>query len=182
MLALTDEPQSTRAWAQGAQGERELARALAPVAGIRLLNDRHVRGTRGNIDHIAVAPAGVFVIDSKLYSGLIRIRDVGGLFQSEQRLYVGQRDCSRDAASMAWQVQAVGRVIRSLKVAPVPSVTPVLCFVKGEWPWVLPPSIYCGVQLETPRTISKLLLSAEVLDIATIDAVARALAEALPAS
>jgi hypothetical protein len=61
ILALTDEPQSTRAWAQGARGEEELAAALADLPGIQVLHDRRAPETRGNIDHLVVAPAGVFV-------------------------------------------------------------------------------------------------------------------------
>src|SRR2546426_5740703 len=62
VLAVTDEPQSTRAWARGALGEAKLAEALAGVRDLRVLHDRRVPGTRGNIDHLLVAPAGVFVV------------------------------------------------------------------------------------------------------------------------
>src|ERR1700674_5275724 len=95
ILALSDEPKSTKAWARGSEGERELAAALADVDGVHVLNDRRVPGTRGNIDHIVIGPGGVFVVDAKLYAGTIRVRDVGGLFKREERLYVGRRDCSR---------------------------------------------------------------------------------------
>src|SRR3954451_19009890 len=50
--AFTTEPQSTRSWAIGAAGEEKLARGVATVPGLQVLNDRRVRGTRGNIDHI----------------------------------------------------------------------------------------------------------------------------------
>jgi hypothetical protein len=70
VLALTDEPQSTRAWAVGARGEEKLAEALD---GFTVLHDRRVPGTRGNIDHIVIAPAGVFVVDAKSYEGSIEL-------------------------------------------------------------------------------------------------------------
>jgi len=63
--AVTSAPQSTRAWAIGARGEEKLAAAFAGIDELRALHDRRVRGTRGNIDHIVVAPAGVFVVDAK---------------------------------------------------------------------------------------------------------------------
>jgi hypothetical protein len=75
---LTVEPQSTGAWAIGAGGEERLGAELAHVAGIRVLHDRRVPRTRGNIDHIVIAPAGVFVIDAKDWEGTVRTRDVGG--------------------------------------------------------------------------------------------------------
>ena len=58
--AVTVEPQSTRSWATGAVGEQRVATALAAIPGVNVLHDRQVPGTRGNIDHIVIAPAGVF--------------------------------------------------------------------------------------------------------------------------
>jgi hypothetical protein len=180
ILAVTDEPQSTRAWAQGAAGEQELAEALATVEGVRVLHDRRVPATRGNIDHIVVAPAGLFVVDAKRYKGLIRIRDVGGLFKRDDRLYVGSRDCSKLAANMGWQVEAVERALRTVPVDPMPPIIPVLCFVDGEWPWFRPPDTYAGVRLEGARSIQKLVTASQVLDSAGIDRLARVLAGAFP--
>ena len=104
ILALSDQPTSTKAWARGSAGERKVADALAEVDGVRVLHDRRVPGTTGNIDHVVIGPGGVFVVDAKLYAGTIRVRDVGGLFKRNQRLYVGRRDCSHLAENMKWQV------------------------------------------------------------------------------
>jgi Nuclease-related domain len=180
LLALTDEPQSTRAWARGSEGERELADALADVDGIGVLHDRRVPGTRGNIDHVVVAPAGVFVVDAKRYEGTIRVRDVGGLFKRDERLFVGRRDCSRLAANMTWQVDAVARALAAAKVEPAPPITPVLCFVHGDWPLLFPPETYQGVRLEGTRSIKKLITRERVLDGAAINRITKLLAVALP--
>jgi Nuclease-related domain len=180
ILALTDEPQSTRAWARGSQGEHDLANALAQVDGVRLLHDRSVPGTRGNIDHVVIAAAGVFVVDAKRYEGTIRVRDVGGLFRKDERLFVGRRDCSKLADNMAWQVEAVQQVLGSHGIDPTPPITPVLCFVKGEWPLFSPPSSFRGVRLEGTRSIKPLLGDPQVLDSAAIDRLTRILAAALP--
>lgn len=75
--ALSTEPQSSRAWAIGAAGEEKLARELASVPGLQVLNDRRVRGTKGNLDHIVVAPAGVFVVDAKNHKGMVELRNRG---------------------------------------------------------------------------------------------------------
>jgi hypothetical protein len=85
-------PQSTAAWGIGARGEELLAATLDGMAGVIALHDRRVRGTRGNIDHIVIAPPGVFVVDAKHMDGLIEIRDYGGLFRRDLRLTVGRRD------------------------------------------------------------------------------------------
>jgi nuclease-like protein len=180
ILALSDEPQSTRAWARGSDGERELADALGDVKGIRVLHDRRVPGMRANIDHIAIAPGGVFVIDAKRYDGTIRIRDVGGFFKREDRLFVGRRDCSELAENMSWQVEAVARALAAARVEPLPLITPVLCFVRGEWPLLFPPEAYRGVRLEGTRSIKELISRERVLDDAAIDSLTRLLAVALP--
>jgi hypothetical protein len=95
ILKVTDEPQSTRAWSTGAAGEEKLARELAGIDGIHMLHDRRIPGTRANIDHIVLAPGGVFVVDAKNYRGLIKVRDRGPLWREDLRLFVGRRDCSR---------------------------------------------------------------------------------------
>jgi ssDNA-binding Zn-finger/Zn-ribbon topoisomerase 1 len=179
ILAITDEPAPTRAWARGAEGERELANALAGIAGVQLLHDRRVPGTRGNIDHLVVGPAGIFVVDAKLYEGLIRVRDVGGLFRRDERLYVGRRDCSKLAHSMAWQVNAVQSAIVS--VEPVPPVTPVLCFVRGEWPLFGAPDAYAGVRLEGTKSLRKLVTKQTGFTEEQVGRVTAVLAKALPA-
>lgn len=66
ILALQAPPRSETAWAVGAAGEEELAASLArrcPQAIV--LHDRRMPRGRANIDHIAVAPSGVWVIDAK---------------------------------------------------------------------------------------------------------------------
>jgi hypothetical protein len=180
ILALTDEPQSTRAWAQGAIGERLLAAALDGVEEMRVLHDRRVPGTRGNIDHLVIGPAGVFIVDAKRYEGVIRVRDVGGLFKTDKCLFVGRRDCSRLAENMGWQVEAVERALQSVPVEPLPPITPVLCFVDGEWPLLRPPDSFRGVRLESERSIRKLVKGRQVLEQTTIEWLTRLLAEALP--
>ena len=68
---LSDDPQPTTAWVKGSEGERRLAAHLLHTVGDRavLLHDRKVPGTRDNIDHLAGAASGVWVIDAKNYKG-----------------------------------------------------------------------------------------------------------------
>jgi len=180
LLAVTSEPQSTRAWATGARGEGKLADALADVPGIVVLHDRRIPRTRANIDHVVIAPAGVFVVDAKHYKGLIKIRDRGGLFRRDDRLFVGRRDCSKLVDGLAPQVDAVERALDAADVSSDITVTPVLCFVDGEWPILFPPSSFEGVRLEGKRSIKKLIISTRVLEADEIERLARILAVALP--
>jgi len=176
VLALTDEPQSTRAWAVGARGEEKLAEALD---GFNVLHDRRVPGTRGNIDHIVVAPAGVFVVDAKRYEGRIEIRNHGWFLRPDERLHVGRRDCSALADGMAWQVAAVAKAFQAAVVEPLPPITPVLCFIDGDWPLISPPDMFRGVRLEGPRSLRK-RLAGDALDEAAVARLSRILAVALP--
>jgi len=178
--AVTSEPQSTRAWAIGARGEEKLAAALAGVDGLRALHDRRVRGTPRNIDHIVVAPAGVFVVDAKHYEGRIEVRNRGWFFRPDHRLYVGGRDKSQLARDMAWQVEAVESALRAVGVDPMPPITPVLCFVDGDWPLISPPDEFEGVHLESERSIRKLVLRSHELHAAVIERLTAILAAALP--
>jgi hypothetical protein len=180
VLAITEEPQSTRAWERGSIGEQKLAEALAGLPDIKLLHDRRVPGTKGNIDHVVIAPAGVFVVDAKLYKGMIQIRDVGGLLNADRRLYVGRRDCSHLAENMGWQVQAVQHTLVAAGFQPVPRVTPVLCFVDGVWPLLFPPEVYKGVRLEGRRSIKKQLGGTPVLEPEIVSRIHHALASAFP--
>jgi hypothetical protein len=179
-LAITDEPQSTRAWVRGATGEQKLAEALAGVHGIKLLHDRSVPHTKANIDHMVVGPAGVFIVDAKHYKGEIRIRDVGGLFKTDNRLYVGGRDCSHLADNMGWQIQAVLHALQGAGFEPVPQIIPVLCFVDGEWPLLFPPDKYKGVLLEGKGSIKKRVTAQQLLQPELVGRIHHALAVAFP--
>lgn len=157
VLALTDDPQSTRAWATGARGEEKFAKALEGIEGLRVLNDRRVPRSKANIDHILIASAGVFVVDAKNYRGIISIRDRGWFLRPDHRLYVGRRDCSALATGLGWQISAVTAALTDAGVDPMPPVTPVLCFVDGEWPLFGAPDEYAGVRLEGTGSIRKLV-------------------------
>jgi hypothetical protein len=178
---FADEPQSIRAWGLGARGEELLGAALAQVPDLVVLNDRRVNGTRGNIDHIAIAPAGVFVIDAKYYEGLIDVVNKGGWFRSDWRLTVGGRNKSNLTEKMGWQLKAVNAALIDAGVDPLPPVTSVLCFVEGRWPIFRAPNTFEGVRLESERSVVRLLTAPIVLTRAEIDRIAEILAGALPA-
>jgi Nuclease-related domain len=177
--ALSTEPQSTRAWAIGAAGEEKLAGELASVPGLQVLNDRRVRGTKGNLDHIVIAPAGVFVVDAKNHKGTVELRNRGWFLRPDYRLTVGGRDCSAMADKMGWQVEAVAAALADAD--PMPPVTPVLCFLEADWPLFGAPDEFRGVRLESHRSLKRLLVAKTVLDGIQISELAKVLTVALPA-
>lgn len=151
ILALSEDPQTTTAWAKGAVGERKLGAGLDSLveAGVVAIHDRRIPGTKANIDHLAVTPSGVWVIDAKRYKGQVTKKDVGGLFSTDVRLYVGRRDCTKLVTAMAKQVAAVRKALGA-EWTEVP-VRPALCFVDAEWGWFAKPFELAGVLVTWPK-------------------------------
>jgi hypothetical protein len=81
------------AWRRGAAGERRTARVLAVLErhGWVVLHDLAVPGSQANIDHLAIGPGGVFVIDSKQYRGRLQLDPSGRLWHGR---YPSPRPCA----------------------------------------------------------------------------------------
>lgn len=75
---LASKEQQLYAWRRGLDGERRTGDVLASLEtrGWVVLHDLHWPGRPfANIDHIAIGPTGIFVIDSKNWSGDVLVRD-----------------------------------------------------------------------------------------------------------
>jgi hypothetical protein len=156
-VALSDEKQSTKAWATGAVGEERLGARLDSLVSesISVLHDRRIPGTKANIDHIAVTTAGIWVIDAKRYKGKPELRIEGGILRPRvERLLVGRRDCTMLVDGVLKQVE----LVRDL-VGEVP-VTGALCFVEADWPLIGGAFTTRGVHALWPKRLAKLLTDA----------------------
>lgn len=176
---LSDDPQTTKAWAAGASGEERVAQVLHERLGASavLLHDRKVPGTRGNIDHLAIASSGVWVIDAKRYKGKVEQRDVGGWFKTDLRLYVGGRDRTKTVTGLGSQVEAV---TRALGPEEIPIQTAV-SFVDAEWPiFFAKPFRLHGVWISWPAKLADLIAARGPLTEDDIDRLARRLSACLP--
>lgn len=182
MLALSDDPRSTQVWQQGAQGERKLGRRLdgLATAGLGVLHDRRIPGSRANIDHIVVGPGGVFVIDAKRHSGRIERRSVGSLFRPATKLFVGGRDKTSLVQGMAKQVAAVHRALQDLPEPATVPVQPVICFVEGDWSLFAKPFTVDSVVVTWPVRLEADLRQGAALSATQIAGVADRLARKLP--
>ena len=160
--ALIREPQSTAAWARGADGEQRVAASLdrLTTCGAVVLHDRHVPGSRANIDHVVVAPSGVWVVDAKRYRGKVECRDRP--FGGDPRLSVDGRDRSKLVAGMTRQVAAVRRAV---DCADVP-IHPVLCFTGSEWSLLAKPFTVDGVLVTWPRALARTISCATDRNVA----------------
>jgi hypothetical protein len=78
----------TLARRRGATGERRTARLLVPLErrGWAILHDLAIPGSQANIDHLAIGPGGVLVIDSKRYRGRLRLDSYGMLWHGRHLL------------------------------------------------------------------------------------------------
>jgi len=158
LLALTGEPESTKAFARGAEGERRLAARLEQLCGEEVLflhNRRRGRQARsGDIDHIAVAASGVYVVDAKHYKDAkVSVRRTGGILRpAREQLIVRGRDLTHLVDSLNKQYVAV---VDAMGEHPAP-VTALFCFVDAELP-VFETLTVKGVPVLTPRKTAKLL-------------------------
>ncbi len=101
--------QDERNWETGAGGEEEVARVIAArCPSVPVLHDRRLAGSGTNIDHIAIAPSGVYVIDTKRCRGNVEV--INPLL-GKPRLIIGGRNHTRLVDALAKQVRAVRGVL-----------------------------------------------------------------------
>jgi len=185
ILALSDDPASTTAFAKGAIGEESVARRLEKYCGeaVLFLHNRRLGAARrdGDIDHIAIAASGVYIIDAKRYKdAAIEVRRTGGLFSPRvEKLFVAGRDRTKLLDGLDKQRAAVTQALASYRGGPIPRITTVLCFVDANLPLFGTLSIG-AVPLLGPRGTSKLLRQPGKRRAAEREALHRQLAELLP--
>ncbi len=179
--ALSDEPQSTQAWDTGALGEEAVGRRLNELASetLRVLHDRRIPGSSANIDHIAVTPTGVYVIDPKRYRGqrpLLKVE--GGLIRPRvEKLVVGSRDRTKLVDGMLKQIDVVREVLDNRT-----PIVGVLCFVDADWPLIGGSFRTRGVEVLWPKKLHPMLQAHGPMGPDSILEVHLMLASALPAA
>ena len=147
LLFLVEEGQSTKAWNQGSAGEIGVGKKLEEMAirlDYRVLHDRKIPGSSANIDHILVAPHGIFVIDAKNYSGEVRIKSEGGLLTAyRESLWVGGRNQTKLVEGVKKRVQIVADALSKISIEA--TVVGALAFYKAEFPLFFKPTEINGV-------------------------------------
>ena len=182
LARVVHEPQSTKAWKQGAKGEvRAGARLAKRLKGtdVMLLHDRRIAG-KGNIDHLAVGPGGITVIDTKNYNGKVSVASVGGLF-SERRtiLKIAGRDQTKLIAGVESQMAAVRTALRDLGDEQT-EIRAALCFANVDGLPLLRHLAVRNVIVDGPRTAARLASRPGPLSAETIERLWRQLASAFP--
>jgi hypothetical protein len=114
------------AWRRGAAGERRTARHLAALErhGWAVLHDLAVPGSRANIDHLAIGPGGVFVIDSKQYRGRLQL-DLSG------ELWHGRYPLAPALRAVSFEADQAAQVLTDADVV----VVPIMAVHGTQIPW-----------------------------------------------
>jgi hypothetical protein len=154
--------QPTRAWRDGARGERATARRLHRLErhGYTVLHDLQVPGSHANLDHLAIGPAGVFVIDSKYYRGPLQLGADGMLWYAGYPL----------AQQLATDVWATLRVTEALQLPPEVSVRPLMVIHRAPIPWG--GLTVAGVKVIPPSALTDALSRDAVLPAAQVEVIA----------
>ena len=186
LARVFDEPQGTRAWKTGADGGEPVGARLAKLLGdtqVKLLHDRRMPG-RGaaNIDHIAIGPGGITVIDTKNHRGEVRTECVGGLFTERRTvLKIAERDRSYLIDSVERQVAAVRTIAERLSEQPIDS-RGALCFVDPDGLPLLRTQSVRDILVGGTRAVAKLAWRPGSLGHEEISILCQRLSAALPAA
>jgi len=99
--------EQARTWQRGAHGERHTARLLGRLHrdGFVVFHDLGVPGnTSVNVDHLVIGPSGVFVIDSKQWTGTVHQSADGLAWHNHHRL-------DRTLETVRWEAQAISHLL-----------------------------------------------------------------------
>ena len=98
--------EQARSWQRGAHGERRTARLLDRLTrdGYVVFHDLAVPGSPANVDHLVIGPTGLFVIDSKQWTGSVHQSADGLAWHNHYPL-------DRTLAMVRWEATAVGRLL-----------------------------------------------------------------------
>jgi hypothetical protein len=94
------------AWRRGAAGERRTARLLDRLTGegFVVLHDLAVPGSLANVDHLVIGSSGVFVIDSKQWTGSVHQGSDGLVWHNHYPL-------ERTLEIVRWEAETLGRLL-----------------------------------------------------------------------
>lgn len=175
LLAVRGQPQHETAFRRGAAGEAAVAESLerrlegGPAI---LLHDRRMPRGRGNIDHLAIAPTGVYVVDAKDWSGKVRVATP---LLGASKLLIAGRDRTSLIDGLDRQVAAVDDALAPADI----TIQGVLCFTRADLP-LLGTTRLRGHLLLYRKALAKRLNAQGALSPGAIDALARTLAVAFP--
>jgi hypothetical protein len=113
-------------WRRGARGERRTARQLNRLArhGWVVFHDLAIPSSRANADHLAIGPAGLFLVDSKNWRGRL-------VFAPDGTLWHGSYPLTATLATIGFEAQAIADAL----AVPGLVVEPLLVVHGSTIPW-----------------------------------------------
>jgi hypothetical protein len=132
-------------------------------------------GARGDIDHIAIAPTGVYVIDTKDWNGKVQI-DIPWF--GAPKLLIRGRDCTKLLDGLDRQITAVRSALDRDGHNEIP-IQGALCFTKADLP-LLQTQKPRGHLVLYRKALAQRLTADGPLQQSLIEHLARHLAAALP--
>jgi hypothetical protein len=118
--------EDARNWRRGARGERRTARQLDRLTdrGWVVFHDLAVPGSRANVDHLAVGPSGIFLIDSKNWRGRL-------VFAPDGTLWHGSYPMTAALATIGFEVAAIAGALET----PSSALEPLIVIHGSTIPW-----------------------------------------------
>jgi hypothetical protein len=134
-------------------------------------------GGHGDIDHIAISPTGIYVIDTKDLKGKVKIaRPLLG----KSKLLINGRDHTAFLDGLDRQIAAVRTALAYSQQPDIP-IQGAICFTKADLPFLRTQKMR-GHLLIYSRALGKRLNGAGQIASPILGELARTLANALPAA
>jgi len=174
-----------RTWVRRAEVDRRSRlRATLEVAGgedVIVLDDRRIPGTRATIPMIAVASAGVFVIDARHHKGLVHTKRLGAFDRLDPpELHVGRKNCTSSLDALGRQVEIVRATLDGTPWGSAVTVTAMLCLTRAAWGLASSTRIR-DVWVGWPRLMAGTVCSPGLMDPPSVRKVAQVIDTRLPA-
>lgn len=129
-------------WERGAEGERRIGAILDQLPPEYVVyHDLQLPGSKANVDHLVVAPGGIWAIDTKNYSYPI----THGTGRGVGKLWAGKRPIDERIRTAQWEASVVAELIGH-------PVEPMLCIIAPSLP--RPSFDHAGVRICGPSTVS----------------------------
>jgi Nuclease-related domain len=98
--------EQAKAWQRGAQGERRTARLLDRLTrdSYVVFHDLAVPDSDANVDHLVIGPTGLFVIDSKQWTGSVHQSADGLVWHNHYPL-------DRTLETVRWEADTISRIL-----------------------------------------------------------------------
>jgi hypothetical protein len=158
--------------------EPQLADLLDELAtfGIVTFHDRRIKRSLLFVDHVVVAPSGVYAVDARPWDRRVEVRERNAWMRRSERLMVGSRNRTRLADAVVKKASLLRGALHGFQIP----VHPVLCLTHGDWPlWARPIEIR-GATVMWPKELERRAKQLGRVNAQGLAALAGVLEESLP--